>query len=102
MPPAVDENQIRRIAHLARLHLRPDEVALFAPQLAEILAYVEQLGQVDTSGVEPLAHPLPLVNVLRPDEPTPPLDPERVLQNAPAVAQRYFKVPPVLDPGGGA
>src|SRR5262249_57664808 len=56
----------RWIAHLARLELTDQELALFTRQLGEVLDYVRQLQTVNTDGVEPLAHPLPLQNVFRP------------------------------------
>jgi len=93
---------VRHIAKLARLKLSDDEVRLFAGQLGDILDHFKQLETVNTTGVEPLAHPLPVTNVLREDEPGVPFDPERALQNAPQREGSFFKVPPVLDQGSGA
>lgn len=101
-PVPIDPEQVRRIAHLARLELTEAEVALFGQQLAKILAYVEQLKEVDTEDVEPLAHPLPLTNVLRPDVPRPGLSQEAALQNAPDEEAGFFRVPEVLERGSGA
>jgi aspartyl-tRNA(Asn)/glutamyl-tRNA(Gln) amidotransferase subunit C len=97
MSDAIDEAQVRRIARLARLNLNPDEVQLFSGQLARILAYIRQLQQVDTTGVEPLAHPLPIMNVLRDDEPHEPYTTEQALANSPQRAGDFFKVPAVLE-----
>jgi aspartyl-tRNA(Asn)/glutamyl-tRNA(Gln) amidotransferase subunit C len=102
MSQSIDEAQVRHIARLARLNLCDDEVRLFAGQLGDILDYVRQLEAVDTTGVEPLAHPLPLVNVLRADEPQPCFETARALANAPQREGPFFKVPAVLDPGAGA
>ncbi len=102
MPAEIDEAQIRHIARLSRLKLSDDEVRLFAGQLAKIVDYVRQLQGVKTEGVEPLAHPLPVTNVLRDDEPHTPFDTETALANAPQRVDSFFKVPAVLDPSAGA
>ena len=97
MSAAIDEAQVRHIARLARLSLNADEVRLFAGQLAGILEYVKQLEGVNTEGVEPLAHALPVTDVVRGDEPGDTFEPETALLNAPQCANHFFKVPPVLD-----
>jgi aspartyl-tRNA(Asn)/glutamyl-tRNA(Gln) amidotransferase subunit C len=102
MPTEIDQAHVRHIARLSRLKLSEDEVALFANQLARIVEYVEQLREVDTEGVEPMAHPLPVTNVAREDEPHVPLDNDAALANAPQRADGFFKVPPVLEPSAGA
>ncbi len=98
----IDPQQVQRLAKLARLDLSDDERARYAGQLDTILRYVEQLAQVDTSDCDPLAHPLPLTDVLRGDVPAPGLDQQDALANAPARHQGFFKVPTVLDQTGGA
>jgi aspartyl-tRNA(Asn)/glutamyl-tRNA(Gln) amidotransferase subunit C len=85
------------IAHLARLELTPEELAALTPQLSAILEYVQQLQQVNTDGIEPLAHPLPLQNVFRDDEPVPSLSLEEALANAPRRAGDFYSVPAVFD-----
>lgn len=97
----IDEAQVRHIARLSRLNLSDEEVQLFAGQLARILAYVRQLAEVPTADVAPLAHPLPVTNVLRDDEPHEPFDAETALANAPEREDGFFKVPAVLEPGSG-
>ena len=97
MAKGIDESQVRHIAHLSRLRLSDAEVASFARQLGVVLAYVEKLDEVDTDGVEPTAHPLPVRNVFRDDEPAEPLGIDRALANAPAKALSYFKLPKVLE-----
>ena len=93
--------QARWIAHLARLALGDDELALLTTQLGAIVGYVAQLRQVPTDGVEPLAHALPVKNVFRDDEPAPSLSVEEALASAPAQksakGERYFAVPAVLE-----
>ena len=68
-----------------------------ADRLNRILGYIDQLKEVDTTGVEPLAHPLPLANVFRDDEPAPSLTPDEALQNAPKRVGNYFGVPAVFE-----
>jgi len=92
-------DEVRKVARLARLDLPDAELAAFAGQLTEILHYVDQLGGLDTTGVEPLAHPLPLKNIFRDDVPTGSLTPDEALRNAPARSGDFFAVPAVLDAG---
>jgi aspartyl-tRNA(Asn)/glutamyl-tRNA(Gln) amidotransferase subunit C len=101
MAGEIDEAQVRHIAKLARLNLTDEEVSTFAVQLANIVDYVQQLAAVDTTGVEPMAHPLPVTNVMREDEPRPGFEPDQALANAPEREGDFFRVPAVLD-GGGA
>jgi aspartyl-tRNA(Asn)/glutamyl-tRNA(Gln) amidotransferase subunit C len=89
--------QVRWVAHLARLELSDTELATMAQQLTQILDYVNLLQQVDATGVEPLAHPLPLHNVFRPDEAAPSLPVVAALANAPDRRGDFFGVPAVLD-----
>ena len=84
------------VARLARIDLEEHELEMFAVQLAAVLDHAAQVAAIDTSSVEPTAHPLPLVNVLREDEPEPSLDREEVLSQAPASESGRFKVPRVL------
>lgn len=102
MSMPIDEAEVRRIAKLARLKLTPEEIHIFAGQLARILDYVRQIETLDTHGVEPMAHPLPLANVLRQDKPRNGLGCQQVLANAPAAEAGCFRVPAVLDPHHGA
>lgn len=97
MAGKIDEKEVRRIAHLARLKLTDDEVAAFRRQLEDILAYVEKLNEADTENVEPTAHALPIRNVFRDDEPATPMSVDAVLANAPDKAPPFFKVPKILD-----
>lgn len=102
MSTAIDEATVRRIARLARLALTDDEVRRFTDQLGAILDYMQQLRDVDTTGVEPLHHPIPLSNVTRDDEPGEPLGVERALANAPERHGDFFRVPAVLEGDAGA
>lgn len=88
---------IRTVAHLARVELTAEEAARYGAQLDDILRYVEQLAEVDVSGVEPTAHALPRVNVTRPDSVVPSLSPDEALRNAPARGQDLFLVPKIVE-----
>jgi aspartyl-tRNA(Asn)/glutamyl-tRNA(Gln) amidotransferase subunit C len=94
MPVEID---VKYVAHLARLALTPEEEQQFGPQLAGVLGYIEKLKEVDITGVEPTAHPFPLVNVMRADEVQPSLTNEEALRNAPAQANGLFIVPKIVE-----
>lgn len=102
MSGVIDEGEVRRIAKLSRLNLSDEEVRLFTGQLARILDYVKQIESLDTQGVEPLAHALPVTDVLREDEPREGITSEQALANAPETQGDCFRVPAVLDPHAGA
>ena len=89
--------EVDHIALLARLDLSPAERARAATELSQILDYFETLNQLDTEGVEPMAHVLPVENVLRPDVARPSLPRELALQNAPEAADGMFQVPRVVE-----
>lgn len=93
---------IRKIARLSRLSLADSQVGLVREQLASILGHIAKLQALPTDGVEPMAHPMRIVNRLADDEPTTPMPLEELLKNAPAVEHRYLAVPKVLGEGGGA
>jgi aspartyl-tRNA(Asn)/glutamyl-tRNA(Gln) amidotransferase subunit C len=93
-PLALDD--VRKVAKLARLALPDDRLQKLAGELASILHYVEKINQVDTAGIEPMAHALPVRNVLRGDVPEPGLSIDGVLGNAPETDGRFFKVPKVI------
>ena len=97
MPESLTLDQVRAIARLARLELSDDELAHLAPQLGAIVGYVALLREVDTKGVEPLAHALPVQNVFREDSPTESLPREQALANAPKSREGCFAVPAVLE-----
>src|SRR5438874_8662075 len=89
-------DQVRHVARLSRLELSEAQLARLAPQLESILEYVAKIGEVDVSGVQPMAHALPLANVLRDDVVEPSLPIDKVLQNAPETDGPFFKVPKVI------
>jgi aspartyl-tRNA(Asn)/glutamyl-tRNA(Gln) amidotransferase subunit C len=90
-------DEVRKVAKLGRLELSDADLTLMQHQLSAILDYVAQLDELDTTNVEPLAHPLPIENVFRPDEPIPSLSVAAALQNAPSRVGDYFGVPAVFD-----
>ena len=89
--------EVEHVALLARLRLTGEERKRFTTQLNSILEHFEQLQQIDTSGVPPMSHAVPMSNVLRDDEPTPSLAPEEALQNAPDQDRDCFRVPRVIE-----
>jgi aspartyl-tRNA(Asn)/glutamyl-tRNA(Gln) amidotransferase subunit C len=95
-PPAIGPEQVAHVARLARLELSDDELTRFTGQLAAALAYAAEIGELEVEDLEPMAHPLPLQNVLRDDEPEPTLDRDTVLAEAPAAEDRRFRVPRIL------
>ena len=81
---------------LARLALTDVEIEQLIGELGAILDYAAEVSALDTADIPPTAHPLPLVNVLRPDEPRPGLDRDEVLVQAPAAEDGQFRVPRIL------
>jgi aspartyl-tRNA(Asn)/glutamyl-tRNA(Gln) amidotransferase subunit C len=94
---ALDAAQVEKIAHLARLGIDAGDVPGYARSLSAILAFVEQLSRVDTTGVEPLAHPLEATQRLRPDVVTEPDEREKFLRNAPLTEAGLYLVPRVIE-----
>jgi aspartyl-tRNA(Asn)/glutamyl-tRNA(Gln) amidotransferase subunit C len=88
---------VRWVAHLARLELTDAELETMTRQLSAIVDYVAQLQGVNTDGIEPLAHALPVENVFRADEPRPSLPVAEALANAPDRRGDFYRVPAVLD-----
>ena len=93
---ALTPKEVLHVAELARLTLNPEEVELFTRQLNDILDYVKKLQKVETAGVPPLAHPVPIFNVFREDEVAPGLSREEGLANAPAPEEGTFSVPRII------
>jgi aspartyl-tRNA(Asn)/glutamyl-tRNA(Gln) amidotransferase subunit C len=94
---AAPEIDIKYVAHLARLHLTPDEEKKLGAQLGGILNYIEKLKELDVEGVEPTAHAVPMVNVTRADEIRPSLSHDDALRNAPKQASGLFIVPKIVE-----
>jgi aspartyl-tRNA(Asn)/glutamyl-tRNA(Gln) amidotransferase subunit C len=88
---------VEHIAHLARLRLSEAEKEKFGVQLSSILAYVEKLNELDTSGVEPTSHVLAIGNVMRDDALRPSLSADEALLNAPDRADNFYRVPKIIE-----
>ena len=91
------EFDIKYVANLARIALTPDEEARLGSQLGDILGYVKKLEELDISDVEPMAHAVPLDNVLRADEVQPSINNDEALANAPKAAKGLFVVPKIVE-----
>jgi aspartyl-tRNA(Asn)/glutamyl-tRNA(Gln) amidotransferase subunit C len=89
--------EVAKVALLARLRLAPEELERYTGQLNTIVDYVAQLQELDTTGIEPLAHGIELRNAFRDDVRGPALDREQALSNAPKRNQTGFLVPAVLE-----
>ncbi len=94
---SLTDDDVRRIAHLARLGVEPEQISAYARNLSDILGFVEAMGSIDTTGVEPLAHPVDMVQRLRPDEVTE-TDQRALFQSiAPEVEAGLYLVPRVIE-----
>ena len=92
----ISRADVEHVARLARLNVTEDELVLFTEQLGAVLDHAADVEALDTSGVPPTAHPLPLENVLRDDVVGPSLVRDEVLSQAPAVEGGRFRVPRIL------
>ncbi len=93
---SLSPEDVQRIAHLARLQLSEVELAAYSVQLQAIVAFVDQLQAVDTTGVEPMVHAIELSNVLASDEVRVGLSRDAALSNSPDHDEECFRVPAVL------
>ena len=93
----ITRQDAEHVALLSRLEFSGEELDKFTGQLDAILEYIDVLNQVDTSGVEPLAHVLDLKNVVRPDVVRTSLSRELALSNAPEAEDGFFKVPRIVE-----
>jgi aspartyl-tRNA(Asn)/glutamyl-tRNA(Gln) amidotransferase subunit C len=94
---ALPKEQVVKIAELARLHLTEAEIEQMSHQLGSVLESFEQLGSIDTEGVEPMAHPIPMQNVFREDARQECLSLDAALANAPKRTGDFFAVPAVFE-----
>ena len=94
---SLSPENIKQVAHLARLELRPEQVEPYATQLSNILALVDQLSGAATAGVEPMAHPLDMHQRLRPDAVTETDRRDAFQAIAPAVDNGLYLVPKVIE-----
>jgi aspartyl-tRNA(Asn)/glutamyl-tRNA(Gln) amidotransferase subunit C len=98
---SLSDDQVRRLARLARIAIRPEESEAVLDRLNRVLGLIDEMRRVDTSGVEPMAHPLdahlPAAQRLRPDEVTESDQHELYQSVAPAVEEGLFLVPKVIE-----
>lgn len=95
----ISREDVEHVAALARLALTPEEVETLTGELGVILDHADDVASLDLEGVPPTAHPLPLENVLRPDEVQPSLDRGEVLAQAPDAEDGRFRVPRIMGEG---
>ncbi|NYI06541.1 Asp-tRNA(Asn)/Glu-tRNA(Gln) amidotransferase subunit GatC [Allostreptomyces psammosilenae] len=94
--PGITREEVAHLARLSRLELTDEEIDHFAGQLDVILGAVARVGEVAADDIPPTSHPLPLTNVMRPDEVRESLGTEQALAGAPAAEQQRFRVPRIL------
>ena len=97
MKKNITKKDVEYVAKLSRLTLRGEEQEKFAHQLNMILEYMDKLNRLDTIGIEPTSHVIPLKNVRRKDVKKSSYPVEEVLVNAPDREKNYFKVPPIIE-----
>ena len=93
----IERGDVEAVARLARLQLPDAETERLREQLSAILTYIDKLRALDTDGVEPTSHAVPLVNVMRDDAPEPCLPAEAMLANAPDRVDEFFRVPRIIE-----
>ena len=94
---ALTEQEVEKVAFLARLEITPEERGRYQKQLNAILEHAQDISKLDVSKVEPTAHILPLQNVWRTDEVHPGLPRDEALSNAPDKSKGCFRVPKILE-----
>lgn len=94
---SVDAKTVKRIGRLARIRIEEDEVAAYQGELNTILGFVEQLGEVDVAGVEPMTSVTPMQLRRREDRVTDGGYPEKIVANAPLTEDNFFMVPKVVE-----
>ncbi len=93
----ITRDVIEYVAHLGRIELDPDEIEQYTAQLDSILVYMDKLNSLDTSGIEPMTHAIPNVNVFREDAIAQSFSTEESVGNAPDRKGSFFKVPPIIE-----
>ena len=87
--------EVEHVAKLARLELTEEEKVKFSKQLGDVLEYAQQMNEIDTEGVEPMSHAIPIVNVMREDEVVHEFSREELMANAPLKEDGLFRVPKI-------
>ena len=93
----ITQKEVEHVATLARLQLDQEEIATFTGQMDAIFSYVDKLAGLNTDGIIPTSHAVPMENAFRPDEVRPSIGTENALANAPERVAGFFKVPKVIE-----
>lgn len=93
----ITKDQVKHVAHLARLAITEDEAEALTKDLSAIIGYAAQLNELDTENIEPTTHVLDMKNVMRKDEPKKWITQEEALKNAPDTKDGHFRVPSILE-----
>ena len=93
----IEKETLHKIAHLARLELKPEEETALLASMESVLSWMEQLNEIDTNDVLPLTHISTEINVMRDDTPQPQLPRDKALFNSPIKDDTYFRVPKVIE-----
>jgi len=93
----ITQKEVAHVATLARLQLNQEEIATFTGQMDAILSYVDKLSELNTDGIIPTSHAVPMENAFRADEIRPSIGTEKALANAPERVAGFFKVPTVIE-----
>lgn len=93
----ITREQVEHVAGLARLTLDAAEMDVMTEQMDAILSYVDKLNELQTNGIEPTSHAVPMENAFRDDRQTPSIGVDNALANAPAAAEGCFQVPKVIE-----
>jgi aspartyl-tRNA(Asn)/glutamyl-tRNA(Gln) amidotransferase subunit C len=96
VPDRITRSAVEKVARLARLSLTEDELEVATRELGDMLDHFADIDALDLADVEPMTQPVPLVNVMRDDVPTPTLDRDEVLAAAPVAVDGQFRVPPII------
>ena len=91
------QKDVEHVATLARLQLTPEEIATFTGQMDAILSYVDKLAELNTDGIMPTSHAVPMENAFRDDEIRPSIGTDNALANAPDRVEGFFRVPKVIE-----
>ena len=93
----ITREDVVKVGHLARLELAPEEIPTFTGQMEAILSYVDKLNELDTTGITPTAHAVPMENAFRADDVRPSIGAEQALAAAPDRVEDFFRVPKVIE-----
>ena len=91
----ISTDDVKHVAKLARLELTEDEINKYSKQLGDILKYVEQMNEIDTTGIEPMPHAIPVYNVMREDVVKYEQTKQELMANAPYEEDGFFRVPKI-------